>query len=151
STLGLETSNEGWTALRSAAWGGHKESVRLLLEAGADIDGCDSDGRTALRAAAWGGHEEILLTLLDHGAQVDRSDREGRTPLIAAAYMGHKEAVEILLNAGADLNLADGDGRTGRSPLILAAQEGHCSEALCFSKYRTLDLSIFNCNLLIVL
>uniref|UniRef100_A0A9J8APR5 Ankyrin repeat domain 50-like n=1 Tax=Cyprinus carpio carpio TaxID=630221 RepID=A0A9J8APR5_CYPCA len=111
--------SEGWTALRSAAWGGHKEAVRLLLEAGADIDGCDSDGRTALRAAAWGGHEEILLTLLDHGAQVDRSDREGRTPLIAAAYMGHKEAVEILLNAGADLNLADGDGRTALSVAAL--------------------------------
>ncbi|XP_016398403.1 ankyrin repeat domain-containing protein 50-like [Sinocyclocheilus rhinocerous] len=111
--------SEGWTALRSAAWGGHKEAVRLLLEAGAEIDGCDSDGRTALRAAAWGGHEEILLTFLDHGAEVDRSDREGRTPLIAAAYMGHKEAVEILLNAGANLNLADGDGRTALSVAAL--------------------------------
>lgn len=111
--------SEGWTALRSAAWGGHKEAVRLLLEAGAEIDGCDSDGRTALRAAAWGGHEEILLTLLKHGAEVDRSDREGRTPLIAATYMGHKEAVEILLDAGADLNLADGDGRTALSVAAL--------------------------------
>ncbi|XP_076857757.1 uncharacterized protein ankrd50l [Brachyhypopomus gauderio] len=106
---------EGWTALRSAAWGGHKESVKMLLEAGAEVDGCDADGRTALRAAAWGGHEEILLTLLDHGAQVDRVDYEGRTPLIAAAYMGHKEAVEILLCAGAQADLADGDGRTALS------------------------------------
>ncbi|XP_051566532.1 ankyrin repeat domain-containing protein 50-like isoform X1 [Myxocyprinus asiaticus] len=111
--------SEGWTALRSASWGGHKEAVSLLLEAGAEIDGCDSDGRTALRAAAWGGHEEILLTLLDHGAEVDHSDREGRTPLIAAAYMGHKEAVQIMLDAGADVNLADGDGRTALSVAAL--------------------------------
>ncbi|TRY97207.1 hypothetical protein DNTS_013710 [Danionella cerebrum] len=111
--------SEGWTALRSAAWGGHKEAVYLLLEAGAEVDRCDSDGRTALRAAAWGGHEEILLTLLKHGAEVDYTDREGRTPLIAAAYMGHKDAVEILLNAGADLNLADGDGRTALSVAAL--------------------------------
>lgn len=111
--------NEGWTALRSAAWGGYKEVVSLLLEAGVEINGCDSDGRTALRAAAWGGHEEILLTLLDHGAEVDRADREGRTPLIAAAYMGHKEAVEILLDAGANVNLADGDGRTALSVAAL--------------------------------
>lgn len=111
--------NEGWTALRSAAWGGYKEAVSLLLEAGAEVDGCDSDGRTALRAAAWGGHEEILLTLLDHGAEVDRADREGRTPMIAAAYMGHKEAVEILLDAGADVSLADGDGRTALSVAAL--------------------------------
>ncbi|KAM6978234.1 uncharacterized protein ankrd50l [Tautogolabrus adspersus] len=111
--------NEGWTALRSAAWGGHSEAVRLLLDAGAVVDGCDSEGRTALRAAAWGGHEQIVLTLLDFGAQVDRVDSKGRTPLIAAAYMGHHEAVEILLDHNAGVDLADGDGRTALSVAAL--------------------------------
>uniref|UniRef100_A0A667ZNA2 Uncharacterized protein n=1 Tax=Myripristis murdjan TaxID=586833 RepID=A0A667ZNA2_9TELE len=95
-------------------------AVRLLLDAGADVDGCDGEGRTALRAAAWGGHEEVLLTLLDHGAQVDKADCEGRTPLIAAAYMGHREAVEILLDHGAEVDLADGDGRTALSVAALS-------------------------------
>lgn len=115
---------EGWTALRSAAWGGHVEAVRLLLEAGADVDGSDAEGRTALRAAAWGGHEEILLTLLRHDAQVDKADREGRTPLIAAAFMGHREAVEILLDAGAEVDLADSDGRTALSVAALCTPGG---------------------------
>ncbi|XP_056279286.1 ankyrin repeat domain-containing protein 50 isoform X1 [Pseudoliparis swirei] len=110
---------EGWTALRSAAWGGHGEAVRLLLDAGANVDGCDAEGRTALRAAAWGGHEEIVLTLLDYGAQVDKADSMGRTPIIAAAYMGHREAVEILLDRRAEVNLADGDGRTALSVAAL--------------------------------
>lgn len=118
-TLLEHADSEGWTALRSASWGGHKEAVKMLLEAGAEVDGCDPDGRTALRAAAWGGHEEILETLLNHGAKVDSMDHEGRTPLIAAAYMGHKEAVEILLDAGAEVDLADGDGRTALSVAAL--------------------------------
>ena len=29
--------NEGWTALRSAAWGGHSEVVSLLLKASAKV------------------------------------------------------------------------------------------------------------------
>lgn len=111
--------NEGWTALRCASWGGHSEAVRLLLDAGADVDGCDSEGRTALRAAAWGGHEEIARTLLDYGAHVDKADSKGRTPLIAAAYMGHHETVEILLDHDAEVNLADGDGRSALSVAAL--------------------------------
>ncbi|KAL4657022.1 ankyrin repeat domain-containing protein 50-like [Arapaima gigas] len=122
--------SEGWTALRSAAWGGHVEMVCMLLDAGAEVDGCDSEGRTALRAAAWGGHEDILLTLLSKGAQVDQPDREGRTPLIAAAYMGHRDAMEILLDAGAEVDRPDGDGRTALSVAAMcvpSAAEGNRS------------------------
>ncbi|XP_072301374.1 uncharacterized protein ankrd50l [Eucyclogobius newberryi] len=110
---------EGWTALRSGAWGGHIEAVRLLLDARADVDGCDGEGRTALRAAAWGGHEEIVRILLEYGADFDKADCNGRTPLIAAAYMGHQETVEILLDHGAQVNFADGDGRTALSVAAL--------------------------------
>ena len=63
---------DGWTLLRSAAWGGHRDVVDMLLRVGVDVDQSDKDGRTALRAAAWGGHEEIVLRLLSHQADVNK-------------------------------------------------------------------------------
>ena len=44
------------TALRAACWAGHLDCVKLLLEAGADINHEDSEGRTALIAACYMGH-----------------------------------------------------------------------------------------------
>ncbi|CAM1292374.1 ANKRD50 (predicted) [Pycnogonum litorale] len=119
--------NEGWTPLRSAAWGGNTKVVEALLERGAQVDNADSDNRTALRAAAWGGHEDIVLKLLEHGASVNKVDNEGRTALIAAAYMGHTEIVEHLLNHDAEINHEDADGRTALSvaALCVPASEGH--------------------------
>lgn len=118
---------DGWTALRAAAWGGHKQVVDMLLEAGAAVDCADTDQRTALRAAAWGGHEDIVLALLRAGAHVNRTDDEGRTALIAAAYMGHSEIVEHLLEYGAEIDHADNDGRTALSvaALCVPANEGY--------------------------
>uniref|UniRef100_A0AAV2MHC4 TANC1/2-like AAA+ ATPase lid domain-containing protein n=1 Tax=Knipowitschia caucasica TaxID=637954 RepID=A0AAV2MHC4_KNICA len=123
------TDHDGWTALRSAAWGGHSEVVSALLYAGAKVNCADADGRTALRAAAWGGHEDIVLNLLQHGAEVNKADNEGRTALIAAAYMGHREIVEHLLDHGAEVNHEDVDGRTALSvaALCIPASKGHAS------------------------
>ena len=44
------------TALRAACWAGHLACVKLLLEAGAELNHEDSEGRTALIAACYMGH-----------------------------------------------------------------------------------------------
>ncbi|CAH8484520.1 unnamed protein product [Heterobilharzia americana] len=103
---------DGWLALRTAAWGGYSSIVELLIYYGADVNLSGSDGRTALRAAAWAGHVETVKCLLNAGVDVNKSDSEKRTALIAAAYMGHINVVEVLLKAGADVNHSDLDGRT---------------------------------------
>ncbi|KAM4797642.1 LOW QUALITY PROTEIN: ankyrin repeat domain-containing protein 50-like [Urocitellus parryii] len=122
------TDQDGWTALRSAAWGGHTEIVSALLYAGVKVDCADADSRTVLRAAAWGGHEDIVLNFLQHGAEVNKADNEDRTALIAAA-MGHREIVEHLLDHGAEVNHEDVDGRTALSvaALCVPASKGHAS------------------------
>ena len=65
--------NLGWTALLEAIILGdggarHTEVVRLLVEAGADVNLADSNGITPLAHAKYRGHESIIQILLEAGA-----------------------------------------------------------------------------------
>ncbi|CAH8447699.1 unnamed protein product [Schistosoma turkestanicum] len=124
---------DGWSALRTAAWGGYSDIVELLIYYGADVNLCGPDGRTALRAAAWAGNLETVKCLLNAGANVNKSDSEKRTALIAAAYMGHTDVLEVLLKAGADVNHSDSDGRTALHVAAFCVQKstGHTDIVAC--------------------
>ncbi|KIH43711.1 ankyrin repeat protein, partial [Ancylostoma duodenale] len=65
-----EVGNGERTALRGAAWAGHREIVERLLKASASVDRKDSEDRTALMAAAFMDHWEIVDLLLDNGAKI---------------------------------------------------------------------------------
>lgn len=54
----------GQTALMLAVSHGRLDTVRLLLEAGADVNIQDEDGSTALMCAAEHGHLDIIKLLL---------------------------------------------------------------------------------------
>ena len=79
---------------------GHTESVRLLLEAGADKDKRDGQGRTALIEASLGNHAEIAQLLLEARADVHALDNFGRTALHCASSCGYMAIVDSLLEAG---------------------------------------------------
>lgn len=53
----------GHTALMIAAAEGHAEVVRLLIDAGADIDAVDAEGSTALWLARSNGHLDVAAAL----------------------------------------------------------------------------------------
>jgi ankyrin repeat protein len=57
------------------------EAVRLLLEAGGDINRTDETGETVLHGAARIGWTEVVRFLAENGADLDARDHEGRTPL----------------------------------------------------------------------
>ncbi len=99
-----------------------KEFVRLLLDAGADVNAQDSFYRTALQGAAYQGHSETVRLLLNAGADVNLRSIIYGTALHAAASQGHDETVRLLLNAGADVNVRGGLHTTD---LRLAASRGH--------------------------
>jgi len=108
--------------LRWAAGKGRTETVRTLLEAGADVNAQGGMlGGTALIEAAGKGHTETVSLLLGAGADVDIQDKAGYTALIQAAREGYTEIIPLLLEAGADVDIQDTMGRTA---LIQAARKG---------------------------
>jgi ankyrin repeat protein len=87
---------DGWTPLHLAAFFGHKEAARVLLDAGADVHAVSRNGltNTPLHAATAGKHEAVAMLLLEHGAKSDAVDAGGYTPLQIATQNQLQAVVE---------------------------------------------------------
>ena len=109
----------GATPLMYAAAFGNAEQMKLLLDAGADVNAANAIKATALIWAE--GDPAKSRMLIAHGADVNVRTQQGRTPLIVAAgYDGGPELVRLLLAKGANAR-APGDGD---SALSKAAERG---------------------------
>ena len=89
-----------------------EESVRILLEAGADVNAVNEADFTALHGAAFRGLNEILQILVENGADINARDFRGRTPFRLAegskqsfAFQIWPETAELLRELGADTRL----------------------------------------------
>lgn len=109
------------TALQRASGRGRTANVRLILDAGAEVENHDYSAAgaagaqelTALYRASELGHADIVRMLLAAGAKVGvQDDRFGRTAVYGAAMRGHVGTLGMLLDAGADVDGRDRDGRT---------------------------------------
>lgn len=68
------------TPLHWASYGGHADTVALLLQAGYSLENRDPEGSQSLHLAASGGHREVLELLLAHAAPADARNRFGNCP-----------------------------------------------------------------------
>jgi len=64
-----ELGESDWTALMSAAAGGHLDAIRALLRGGGDVNAKSRFDWTALKIAKELGHSEIVELLKAHGAK----------------------------------------------------------------------------------
>lgn len=79
-----------------AAFKGHLEVVKCLLEKGADPNQKAHCGATALHFSAECGHVSIIKELLDSGAIISRND-QGMSPLMCAAERTKADVVNHFL------------------------------------------------------
>jgi len=85
-TYGQLVGNQGgMTALHLAARQGNIETVKTLLEAGADVNAVSAGDKTSpLLIATINGRFDLGKRLLDHGADPNLASEAGATPLYAA-------------------------------------------------------------------
>ena len=112
---------EGQTPLHHAAEHGHVEPMRLLLEAGAEID---TPSKTPLHAAVESGHLEAVRFLVQNGAQKDVLDDFGCTPLGLAVQNEHLDLVRFLVEEGANKDELF-NKRHGTTALHIEAESGN--------------------------
>lgn len=130
--------DDGRTPLSYAAAVGCRETLRLLLDCGADVNSQDTKGITPLMFAARGkfaqgrsgataGIVECATLLIDRGAHIDAVDQDGRTTLLYAAREGNERLVKLLLAHGVQKNSGAAFPRRAivRSALCSAAKRGH--------------------------
>lgn len=115
--------DDGFTPLGLAAYFGHNELVRWMIEQGADVN---KPARNAMQVAPIHSavarqNIELCRLLLEHGADVNARQARGVTPLHSAAHNGNAALVELLLAHGADPSLPMDNGRR---PADLAREAG---------------------------
>lgn len=102
------------------------ETIKLLIEHGANVTAANETGRTPLlKAAGWGNVEYIQL-LLDSGADLEHRSNIGKTALHESVSIGRRDGsaqmVRTLISKGANFKTRD---KWGRTALMDAARWGN--------------------------
>ncbi|KAK3248290.1 hypothetical protein CYMTET_42242, partial [Cymbomonas tetramitiformis] len=127
-----QAARDGSTPVHWAAKGGHLDVLEMLWrESGADLSHQANDGSTALHWATAGGAKEVTQAITLHVGSADVIT----SSVSSEAKAGHAEVVSALLHAregkNGGVNAATEDGRT---PLHIAAEEGHVEMARALVK-----------------
>ncbi len=122
--------DKGNTALLEAAYKFDFPTIKLLVEAGADVNARDGNGTFPLLSLIWYAQkdsvtEDSIVKAMDYlvtkGADVHFSKPDGTTVLTLASLREFKKVVEYLLAKGVNVNQK---GEKGNTALTYAAYNG---------------------------
>jgi ankyrin repeat protein len=111
--------------LHYAVRSGHRDILRRLLAAGANISAAGNNSQTPLHTAVTVGFADIVEILLNAGAEryINYADPNGLSPLDTAIQRGKTEILKVMLDTKkADLN-------TAQRPALYYAAE--CGQLAC--------------------
>ncbi|MBS1788361.1 MAG: ankyrin repeat domain-containing protein [Acidobacteria bacterium] len=120
---------DGFFPLGLATFFGHRETVEVLLAAGADVNAASRESMkvTPLHSAVAARQIGIARLLIARGAKVNARQAEGGfTPLHEVAANGDLEFAKLLLEHGAEINAKTEDGKT---PLAFAVSRNQSEMA----------------------
>jgi ankyrin repeat protein len=131
-------SPDGFTGLGFAAFFGHTEVARLLLDRSAQVNLASRNPMrvTPLHSSVAGRHFEISLMLLEHGADVNAQQQEDFTPLQEAAQNGQIDMVKLILSYHPAVDARQAGGKTA---LRIAIEHGHPEVADLLRKHGAVD------------
>lgn len=112
-----------------AASRGHVEVLRILINAGADINIATGDGTTALMSAVRNERLDAARMLIEAGAAVNARAVDGSFPFMLSATLGNGDITRLLLDSGANAQMRNVREETVLMSMMRAAMR-HLWDAL---------------------
>lgn len=125
--INTPTGKNGWSCIQVAAGYAHADTIRALVELGANPATKDKLGMTALHVGADTDETEVMRALLESDAAkaiIDEQDADGNTALHYAAWSGRVDIIVELLRAGAKTDIVNAAGKTASEEAKEQKQDG---------------------------
>ena len=121
-----ERNGFGWSPLYYASSRNHPNIIKLLIDAGADVNGTmEHNGDTPVIVASENDSAEALEYLIKQGADITKTNDHGDTAIFCASRYNTKDTVAIvkmLHENGCDINKCNNDGW---NPVMWASKHGN--------------------------
>ncbi|MDR0579982.1 MAG: ankyrin repeat domain-containing protein [Campylobacteraceae bacterium] len=88
--------HKGNTLLMLAAYNGNADTVKMLIDMGADVNLKNDRGQTPLAGVCFKGYTKIVKLLVENGANIDEDNGFGMRAVMFASMFGNRDIVEYL-------------------------------------------------------